>query len=354
MTGTAGRQPGRFYLSLLGGLEDIVTGELAGRVPDAQVVRQRFGRVTVDCDGPVEDLTRLRSIENVFAWVGEFDGLPASREGLELVRAMVSQMDFTHACGVHDQLHGMPPAPTFRVSGQRSGEHEYTSQEVAGAAGSGIQQRYDWQVNLEEYHYEVVVEVEDDHCTVGLRLTKTALHKRSRQTGGLAALNPTLAYAMGVLSEPVDGETVLDPMCGTGTLLIERHGLGPAVLLGSDLFENAIAEAGINTGAAGVRAHLIRADARRMPLASGSVDKVICNPPWGRRVLGGRSMWRLYRPVFGEIERVLRPDGLAVILTLQRRLMEELVGRVRGLDMTHDRVVSVGGMHPHLYVLERA
>ena len=142
-------------------------------------------------------------------------------------------------------------------------------------------------------------------------------------------------------------------MCGTGTVLLERHGLGPALLLGSDLFENAIAEAGINVEAAGVPARLMRADARRLPLPSASVDKVICNPPWGRRVLGGRSMWRLYRPVFGEIERVLRPGGLAVILTLQRRLMEELIGRIRGLEMLHDRVVSVGGMHPHLYVLRR-
>jgi len=354
MTTSADRQPGRYFLSLLGGLEDIVTDELKRRLPGAHIVGGRFGRVNVSYDGRVEDLTRLRSIENVFARVGEFDGLPASREGLERVRAMVSEMDFTQACKVHDQLHGTPVYPTFRVTGQRSGEHEYTSQEFAGAAGSGIQQRCDWQVNLEDYHYEVVVEVEDDHCSVGLRLTKTALHKRSRQTGGLAALNPTLAHAMCVLSEPAEGETVLDPMCGTGTVLIERHSLGPAVLLGSDLFENAITEARINVEATRVPAHLIRADARRMPLASGSVDKVICNPPWGRRVLGGRSMWRLYRPVFGEIERVLRPGGLAVILTLQRRLMEELVGRVRGLDMAHDRVVSVGGMHPHLYVLRRA
>ncbi|HCU33887.1 MAG TPA: hypothetical protein DGT21_00140, partial [Armatimonadetes bacterium] len=335
INGTAGRQPGRYSLSLLGGLEDVVAGELEQRLPSASVTGQRFGRLFVDYHGPVEDLTRLRTIENVFARVGELDELPTSPEGLECVRAAVGQMDFTHACVVHDQLHGKPAPPTFRVTGQRSGEHEYTSQEIAAAAGAGIRQRHEWQVNLEEYHYEVVVEVEDDHCTVGLRLTKTALHKRSRQTGGLAALNPTLAYAMGVLSGPMDGETVLDPMCGTGTVLIERHGLGPALLLGSDLFENAIAEARINTEAAGVPVHLIRADARRMPLASGSVDKVICNPPWGRRVLGGRSMWRLYRPVFGEIERVLRPGGLAVILTLQRRLMEELVGRVRGLEMAH-------------------
>ncbi len=343
----------RYSLSLLGGLEDIVRGEIGGRLPAAQVVGERFGRILIDYDGPVQDITRLRTIENVIAWVGEFDDLPASRDGLEVVSHRCAQMDFTRAGTVHDDLHGRPAHPTFRVSGERRGQHEYNSQEVAAAAGAGIQPSHDWAVDLKGYHYEVIAQVDGHHCSVGLRLTKTALHKRSRAVGGLAALNPTLAHAMALLSEPVAGETVLDPMCGAGTVLIERHEIGHARLIGSDLFEAAMTEARINTRAASVPAHLIQADARHMPYPTGSIDVVISNPPWGRRVLAHRSMWRLYHSIFGEIERVLRPGGRAVILTLQRRLMQDLAAKITGLETVHDRLVSVGGMKPHLYVLRR-
>jgi len=343
----------RYYVGLLGGLEDVVAGELAQRVPEAEVVGQRHGRLFVEYAGGPEPLTRLRSIENVFAYVAEFDGLSCRRDGLQEVENYLGEVGLGPPAQLWQQLHGVVAGPVFRVTGTRSGEHEYKSQEIAAAAGSAIQAAYGWDVDLKNFNFEVTVEVEDDHCLVGLRLTPEALHKRSRVVHGIASLNPTAAYAMSVLSDPQPDEVVLDPMCGTGTILIERAALGPARLIGSDAFGEAMHEARMNVDASGVSAHLIQADARRLPFASASLDKVLCNLPWGRRVLSYRAIRRLYKRFVPELERVLRPGGRAVLLTTQWGLMVSLVHRAPSLAIAEDRIIRVSGMKPHLYILRK-
>ncbi len=352
-TPTPDKQAARYYVSLLGGLEDVVAGELARRVPEAEVVGQRQGRLFVECaDGP-QPLTGLRSIENVFAYVAEFEGLSCRRDGLAELEEALSEVDLGPATQLWHQLHGPVAEPVFRVTGTRSGEHEYNSQEIAAAAGSAIQATYGWAVDLENFDFEVMVEVEEEHCLVGLRLTPEALHKRSRVVHGIASLNPTAAYAMCVLSGPKRDEVVLDPMCGSGTILIERAALGPARLVGSDAFGQAISEACVNLDASGVTAHLIQADARTLPFASASVDKVLCNLPWGRRVLSYRSIRRLYQRFVPELERVLRAGGKAVLLTTQWRLLMSLVHHAPSLAITDDRLIRLGGMKPHLYTIAK-
>ncbi len=351
--GTPHEKPARYYLSLLGGLEDVVAGELAQRVPEAEVVGRRPGRLFVEYGGGPKPLTDLRSIENVFAYVAQFDGLSCRRDGLQEVENHLGEVDLGPATQLRQQLHGPVAGPVFRVTGTRSGEHEYKSQEIAAAAGSAIQAAYGWDVDLKNFNFEVNVEVEDDHCLVGLRLTPEALHKRSRVVHGIASLNPTAAYAMCVLSGPEADEVVLDPMCGTGTILIERAALGPARLIGSDAFGEAMREVCMNLNATGVTAHLVQADARRLPFASAGIDKVLCNLPWGRRVLSYRTIRRLYKRFVPELERVMRPGGKAVLLTTQWGLMVSLVHRAPSLAITHDRIIRIGGMKPHLYILQK-
>jgi SAM-dependent methyltransferase len=60
---------------------------------------------------------------------------------------------------------------------------------------------------------------------------------------------------------------------------------------------------------------LLRADARDLPVRSGSVDAVLCDLPFGRQHGSPEGNVALYPAVLSEVMRVLRPAGRAVLLT---------------------------------------
>ena len=343
-----------YYLTVLGGLEDIAAAEVTERLPQAHLLEQHYGRLFLRYGGPPQQLMALRSIENIFAHLADFDGQSPAEEGLEQVQRWAETVPLDGALATWTALHDAPDAPSFRVSAQRLGHHEYNSQQIAAAAGAGLCMATGGRVDLTGFDYEVMVEIEQERCLMGLRLSRRALHKRSRVTHGLAALNPTAAYAMCVLSDPTPDETVLDPMCGTATILIERAALGPATLIGSDARPRAIEDARMNLQAAQVTANLLQADARRLPLRTESVDKLLCNLPWGRRVMSRGSLSYLYEGFVSEMTRVLRPGGKAVLLTTRSGLLVKLVTRTHKLRLVHARVIRLGGARPHLFIVRRS
>lgn len=348
---------GAYYVTALGGLERIVRWEIATRLPGAELradaAAGERGRLHFRYDGLPADVLRLRSIENVFGAVDEFGGLPADESALSIVRARLAATDLAPALKLHEQLHGPRPGPAFRCTSKRVGRQAYTSQQTAGAAGAGVQERHGWRVDLENFDYDIHVDVADDRCCIGLRLTTESLHQRTRIAHVSASLNATLAYAMCVLSDPQANEVFLDPTCGAGTLPIERAAVGPATLLAGDIFPQPIEMARCNFEAHGLRVGLCRWDARRLPLPADSVDKICANLPWGRRAGSHTVNKHLYPRLAREIARVLKVGGLAVILSLEKRMLQRVVGRHGWLRVERTLPVSVGGLKPTIYLVRR-
>lgn len=108
-----------------------------------------------------------------------------------------------------------------------------------------------------------------------------------------------------------EGETVVDPFCGSGTSLdvcndLKRKGLGFDV--------------------APFRDDIKRADARKLPLADGSVDHAFLDPPYadnldysddpaciGKTRADDRSYYQAMAEVFDELARVVKPGGIIAV-----------------------------------------
>ncbi len=108
---------------------------------------------------------------------------------------------------------------------------------------------------------------------------------------------------------------VLDPFCGTGTMLIERHKLLQAdTLYGVDRYRKAIQYARENTEAAGMFAHYVNRDffdfTHEVPF-----DEIVTDFP---RVEGKQTpelTERLYRDFFEKARELLRRDAILVLYT---------------------------------------
>lgn len=89
----------------------------------------------------------------------------------------------------------------------------------------------------------VHINVVDDECTISLDSSGESLHRRGyRQTQDASPINEVVAAGMILLSGWKGDSNFIDPMCGSGTILIEAgliaHGIPPGIFRKHFGFEN--------------------------------------------------------------------------------------------------------------------
>lgn len=122
------------------------------------------------------------------------------------------------------------------------------------------------------------------------------------QPGSMA---PELARVCVNLSRIEPGAVLVDPMCGTGGVLLEA-GLIGAVPLGLDASKRMVYGTQQNTRRyLDTQPTLLRGDARRLPLASDSVGAIVADVPYGRQSpLTGGGREQLTQETLTEAARV--------------------------------------------------
>ena len=161
-----------------------------------------------------------------------------------------------------------------------------------------------------------------------------------------ASLPPSVAAAMAFLGKPGADDVVLDPVCGSGTLLAEAAAYAPAAaLIGRDIDGGAVAAAHDNLHAHG--ADLAEGDARELDLEEPRVSLVLANLPFGKQFGDVDDNPDLYRALLTQMLRVAAPHGWRAVLLaadpdlvaeaaaeLPLRIVKRVPIRVRGEQAT--------------------
>eukprot|EP00931_Biecheleriopsis_adriatica_P077298 TRINITY_DN50886_c0_g1_i1.p1 TRINITY_DN50886_c0_g1~~TRINITY_DN50886_c0_g1_i1.p1 ORF type:complete len:448 (-),score=106.17 TRINITY_DN50886_c0_g1_i1:41-1273(-) len=300
---------------------------------------------------PAERFLRLRAPEKLYAVVlrcpAEALQLPSEQEEAEAslatlvaccsgwAAALETWRSFARSVGADRE--GQPRS--FRATAKRAGRRaaHLSSNGIAEFIGEALADARGWRVDLHEFDVEVVVHLNDDHLIVCLPL----LERGSSQQAHFAmpGLSQPVAWAMARSVEPAPGELVVDPMCGSGIVLLEAAQCWTgAYYLGFDRDR-----AQLDRSAGNLR-NLSRdvaqclcfglGDASQLPLSDGSVDAIVCDLPFGKQYGSEEGNILLYPAAVLEFWRVLRPgNGRAVLLTNQAnaaRLGEALTSGCSG------------------------
>ncbi len=157
-----------------------------------------------------------------------------------------------------------------------------------------------------------VSEYRHGRFVAGLRLSDASMrHHQGREVERTGALRPTVSAAMVCLAGKPSGK-LLDPCCGSGTILREASASGWTVE-GSDIDPEAVEIARQNVPWIPVR----QADARRLDLPDNSLEACVSNLPFGQQYEVQGNMREWLRIVLTEMARVTRPGGWLVLLTPQ-------------------------------------
>ena len=288
------------------------------------------GRVTFE--GTLEDVARaninLRLAEHVFIKLGEFNAYSFNDlfEGTKALpwENFIAKYDEFPVKGhaIKSKLYSVPDCQSI----------------VKKAIVARLSEKYgvSWFAESSGVKYQIEFFILKDKATLMIDTSGVALHKRGYRPASVAApLRETLAAALALTSRPRKDVLIWDPFCGSGTIAIESAmilaNIAPGLnrefasekfplitpkmwdeareaaraaqsrdidfeIFASDIDEEATDIAYENALRAGVTDYLniFTADARRIekPDRRGTI---ICNPPYGERLMTPREAEQLYR-----------------------------------------------------------
>ncbi len=343
------------------GLEDLAWEELLERTGDTRRVAtwsgidRRAGVLLFRSSQPAHSLLDLRLSEDIFAVVASTRGLPPGKAALGAIKRLVRAGDgLDHALRCQREVSAARrrTRPAYRVVVRRAGRHAFRRVDAQRACEQGLASLFPrWRLVEDQAALEFWLQIIGDAAVLALRLSSEAMRQRTYRGVSLpAALKPTVAAALVRLARPGAGP-LLDPMCGTGTLLAEATGARVSAL-GGDIESRAVRAAQRNLASVGAPGAVARWDATRLPLRDGAVAGVACNLPWGRRHHAG-DLTHLYRRFMDEAQRVVRGGDRIALLTSERGIIERLLRGRRDLAIERRLRVIVRGTDAWMMALQK-
>ena len=169
-----------------------------------------------------------------------------------------------------------------------------------------------------------------------------------------ASINPVTAASIMRLCRPYmrADARVLDPFCGSGTMLIERGLILPTqTLVGVDISPFAIRAACENRKASGQKIALIHGDA--LQFGASRFDEIVSNMPFGIRVSKHAENERLYALFTGRLKSLLEDGGYAFLYTLEKKLLRDSVRNNSSLKIINEVIMESGGLSPSLFIIQK-
>ena len=171
------------------------------------------------------------------------------------------------------------------------------------------------------------------------------------QPGSMAPMD---ARALANIAGAASGRRILDPMCGTGGVLIEA-GLVGADLVGTDAQWKMVRGTKENLDALveGVDTTVARADATRLPLREGIVDGVVFDAPYGRQSkIATHRLEDLVEGALSDVARASDADATCVLMA-DRDWHEAIAATEWRLADRFERRVHQS-LTRHVHVLEKS
>lgn len=256
----------------------------------------------------------------------------------------------------------------FRVTCNRAGDkHSFSSNEAARDFGGAVQEFFQWKADMTKFDIEVLLNIHNEEVVIGIALTEESLHRRNISHFGPTTLRSTLCYGMLRLCKPQESDIILDPMCGTGAIPLEGAiEFNSSFYIAGDNNDMAVNRTVNNIShiqkrrtdkgsASGLPIDTVQWDLCNLPMRTSSVDIIITDMPFGKRMGSRKKNWDLYPSCLREMARVCRPgSGKAVLLTQDKKCFSKAISRMGGLwRKLHTVWVNVGGLHAGVYLLKR-
>lgn len=237
---------------------------------------------------------------------------------------------------------------------KKIGFHRENSEKIEKSLGA-ILHRHGVRINLESPEVIERVYLVNDLAIAGELIFRSSRKKfqerapKNRPFFFPGVILPDMARALVNLTGVQKGGILVDPMCGTGSFLIEAELTGIRAV-GMDALDRMVRGSEKNLHFCGCNGHLITGNALQMPFHDGVFDALVTDFPYGRstRIVGERQ--KLYRKVIEEAHRVTARNSFSVFVSMED-IEDHFYGLFESIRKFKDRVHK--SLTRRIYLVQR-
>lgn len=311
-----------YYSTFITGFNEVIKQALVSYIKDVKIDLLSDGLIIYKTNASLEAIKQLRFFNNSFLLLKFFPKI-----GHNPINEMLKQAigDKRLTPNIHDLLPSKTTA--FRIMATIENQFVAIDRNLQEKLESIISQNKTLILNRSKPDVEFLfVARREGYGLFGLRLTRHTSYEKILEKG---EIYPELACILCLISEPRADDVFLDPFFGSGTIPITRvvHFPYRSIYAGDN---NKQCVDGVKAKVKKIKKpiavnlldaiHLTNFD-------NHSVNKIVTDPPWGLYLGKELSLEKFYEEMLTEFNRVLKRDGLLVVLVGKKELFETVLSK---------------------------
>ena len=338
----------RYFSTFITGFDSAIGDALKRTLKGVKIDLLLDGLVVYSTNKSIEDIKRLGFLNNSFLLLKLFEKRP-NQDINAMMRQVINNSNLPLSKATLPKKF-----KTFRVIASKENQFISVDRFLLNKIESKIRFLTGLRTNrsLPDVEFWFLARSEG-YGFFGMRLTRHQDLAKSLQKG---ELRPEFANILNLLSEPSKGDVFLDPFTGSGAIPIERSKqFSFARIIAGDNDLTVIKKLKERIKGKNMRLDVSRLDALRLSdLENLSVDKIVTDPPWGHFSNIDLNLKDFYGQMLDSFYRVLKNNGLAIVVVGDRELLEEVLNTLSHRFLLLDKYYTlVSGRKAGVYKIRK-
>lgn len=327
-----------FFSTFIPGTKEIIKNELSHLFEDLEIAQILDGLIVYRTNQPTDIIKNLRFFNNSYLLLKQFNQQAVSELRSSAYKTS-SLKDLVN--NVLDSDFEIPKDnylkdQTFRFVISIENQTQKINRDLLTQLEDKVITKTDLTVDRAKPDIEFIILLRSEgYGFLGLRLTHPTLDQKLLQKG---QLRPELAHILCLVAKPQSTDVLLDPFSGYGSIPKELEKFPHHQIIQSD----------INP----LNPSITQADTTNLAdISTQSIDKIITDPPWG--IFDPEiNLEDLYSKMLAEFNRILKPNGILVLLIGQKELFENILNNFKDQFKLEEKYnILVSGKKTAIYKL---
>ena len=314
----------RYASTFIVGLKDFIETFLNEMLPTVKIHLLLDGLVVYQTSMNLRELKRLRCFNNTFLVLRMYKDLPADPVHALLERILKDKaIEKTIFSNLKPREYGQ----TFRLIASNENQLVSIDSVLRNRVENKISNIRQLRLNRSKPNIEFWFVYRNEGF--GFFLKRITFHTAYEKTLEKGELKPELSYILCSMSRPHENDIFLDPFSGFGSIPIERALSFPYnMIFAVDKDSNKIKFIKNKIKNSRIKKNFIVKYQNALELKSfegNFIHKIVTDPPWGIFEKVDIDINKFYFLMLKEFNRVLRKEGMMVILTARKEEFENVL-----------------------------